>query len=199
MNNRQSKLLLISGITLVLLAVLAVVPVFYFNFRNSVGAENSTSTATQAVITPTKNVIQGKPVYLSIPSVKLNLAVIDGHYNQKTGAWTLSNNKAHFALPSVLANNEQGNTVIYGHYRPEVFVPLKKIKPGEIASVTADNGYVFNYSFVSTKAVNPKDTSIFSYQGAPILTLQTCSGAWMQNRQLYTFKLVDYQKLPATQ
>jgi hypothetical protein len=35
----------------------------------------------------------------------------------------------------------------------------------------------------------PTDATLFEYKGKPILTIQTCSGVWYQNRQLFTFDL----------
>jgi len=125
----------------------------------------------------------------------MNLQVIPGVYNPKTGAWTLTLDKAQFALPSVQPNNESGNTLIYGHYRPEVFAYLHLIKPGAQATITTSNGYSFTYTYMNSQAFNPTDTSIFTYQGSPRLTIQTCSGAFMQNRQMYYFQYDGYAKV----
>ena len=124
----------------------------------------------------------------------MKLKVVDGVYNSKDGSWSLSRDKVHFALPSAVPNNERGNTLIYGHYRPEVFARLKNIRSGEKAIVKTNNGYSFIYKFQNSKAVNPADTSIFAYDGKPKLTLQTCSGSFMQNRQLYSFEFIKYEK-----
>jgi LPXTG-site transpeptidase (sortase) family protein len=139
--------------------------------------------------------ISGNPVALSIPSLHKSLTVINGTYSKNSGQWTLTLDKAQYATPSYKPNNKNGNTLIYGHYRPEVFATLHTITPGAVATVTTDNGYEFIYKFTNTYATQPTDGSIFAYRGAPILTLQTCSGAWFQNRQMYQFSLVSYQKI----
>lgn len=138
-------------------------------------------------------VVSGKPVRIQIPSLEIDLQVADGHYDPKTTSWTLSKDKAHYAVVTPLANNTEGNTFIYGHNRKAVFSRLSRIKPGATAIVTTNNGHQFTYTFRSAFETNPKDDSLFKYQGPPILTVQTCSGLWYQNRQLFTFDFVSVQ------
>lgn len=133
--------------------------------------------------------IQGKPVRLQIPSLNIDLAVADGVYNAQNKTWTLSKDKAHYALITPLANNQQGNTFIYGHNRKQVFGSLAKIKPGAEIILHTDNGHIFTYVFRTSYETSPKDDTLFKYTGSPILTVQTCSGAWYQNRQLFSFDL----------
>ena len=88
------------------------------------------------------------------------------------------------------SNNQSGNTFIYGHNRPAVFAKLSKLQIGETVKVYTDNNHTFTYKFRSAYETSPNDASLFEYDGAPILTLQTCSGLWDQNRYLMTFDLV---------
>ncbi len=134
--------------------------------------------------------LQGKPSRLLIPRLGLDLQVADGTYNAKSKTWTLSKDKAHYALITALANNQAGNTFIYGHNRREVFANLSRLQPGDMVVVHTDNGHTFTYSFRSAYDTNPNDDSLFAYHGKPILTMQTCSGIWYQNRRLFTFDLV---------
>jgi len=174
------------------LAVLAPFAYFWYSDRQ-VAAEQTPVVVQRVDLKPTA--VTGKPVRIAVPSLKIDLAVIDGNYDKKTGEWTLTLDKAQYATPTVQPNDQGGNTLIYGHYRPEVFAYLHLIKLGAEAQVTTDNGYVFTYTFKSTEALNPRDTSIFTYQGPPRLTIQTCSGAYMQNRQMYYFDYVGYTKV----
>ena len=156
------------------------------------------------VITPPKNqqsvkisssetnkpAISGEPVALSIPSLNLNLPVIPGYYDAKNQTWTLTTNKVQYAVITPEPNNISGNTFIYGHDRSNLFASLHTIKPNAEATVTTDNGHTFYYQLSSVRVVNPNDSaSVFNYQGSPILTLQTCTGLFYQNRQLFTFNL----------
>lgn len=191
---RHTKLLA-TGSVLSIVGAAGMAPTLYYQSQNQLTAAPPTivTPALQTVNKPLA--VTGKPVRLQIASLQLSVAVADGVYNPQNGQWTLSKDKAHFALITAQPNNEQGNTLIYGHYRPEVFARLRKLQPGVEAEVLTDNGHKFVYVYKRTQAVKPTDTSIFSYQGPAQLTLQTCSGAWLQNRQLYTFEFVRYEKL----
>jgi len=134
--------------------------------------------------------ISGQPVHLSIPSQGISLDVIDGYFNSKTGNWTLTTDKAQYATTTALPNNESGNTFIYGHNRWEVFYHLPRVQLGDEAIITTDNNHTFTYKLSSVKTTDPTDTSLFDYKGPPILTLQTCTGLYYQNRALFTFQLV---------
>lgn len=133
--------------------------------------------------------ISGRPVHIQIPSVGINIPVIDGYYYPATNGWTLTNYAAQYAVQTPLANNTEGNTFIYGHNRHSVFEALLNIKLGAEAIITTDNGHTFTYVFKGALITTPSNLSLFSYQGPPILTLQTCSGTFYQNRQLFTFDL----------
>ncbi|HSE61801.1 MAG TPA: sortase [Candidatus Saccharimonadales bacterium] len=137
--------------------------------------------------------IAGKPVRVIVPARNIALPVIDGYYNEKTGDWTLTNDKAQFATITSLANNKAGSTLIYGHDTDRVFKRLEQLQPGDEAQVVTSDGHVFVYQFRSSVDVKPSDISVLSYSGPAVLTLQTCSGAWSQNRKLMTFDFVEVQ------
>jgi LPXTG-site transpeptidase (sortase) family protein len=140
---------------------------------------------------PVTQVVSGKPVRFQLPALHMDLQVIDGYHNLKNDTWTLSKDKVQYATMTPLANNSEGNTFIYGHNRKGVFNTLYQVKPGDEVIITTDNGHVFTYKFRSSYVTTPSDDSLFHYQGVPILTVQTCSGLWYQNRQLFTFDFVS--------
>jgi sortase (surface protein transpeptidase) len=179
-----------TGLTVAGLAVLA--PFVYFWVTNHQVAAQQSVVVQRVDRKPAA--ITGRPVRIAVPSLKIDLAVIDGNFDKKSGEWTLTLDKAQYATPSVQPNDQGGNTLIYGHYRPEVFAYLHHIVAGAQAVITTDNGYTFTYTYKSSEALNPRDTSVFTYQGPPRLTIQTCSGSYMQNRQMYYFDYVGYTK-----
>jgi len=196
---KSSKKLLVVGVLASTLGLAGLVPSAYFWHQTRQITEAAVaSSPTQTVTTPTvvtaPKIITGKPVRLLIPSLGMDLSVADGVYDPRTGQWTLSTSQVHYALMTVQPNDKQGNTLIYGHYRPEVFAALHTIQPGATAQVVTANGYTFTYTFKNSTVVNPADTSILSYEGRPMLTLQTCTGAFMQNRQLFSFDLVGIKQ-----
>ncbi len=196
---KSSKKLLVVGVLASTLGLAGLVPSAYFWHQTRQITEAAVaSSPTQTVTTPTvvtaPKIITGKPVRLLIPSLGMDLSVADGVYDPRNGQWTLSTSQVHYALMTVQPNDKQGNTLIYGHYRPEVFAALHTIQPGATAQVVTANGYTFTYTFKNSTVVNPADTSILSYEGRPMLTLQTCTGAFMQNRQLFSFDLVGIKQ-----
>ena len=194
---KKAKLSLAVGILLTIVGAVGIAPTLYYTMskHGSVAAQAFRTPAT-IVVDPAKPVTKGYPVSISFPSVKINdVAVVDGTYDSKTQQWTLSLHNAHFAVGTAEPNDSEGQTFIYGHYRPEVFAYLHLIKSGAEAIITTDNGYRFVYKFQESVAVNPDDTTILHYQGPPVLTVQTCSGQWMQNRQMYRFTFDRVEKI----
>lgn len=137
---------------------------------------------------PIKPMVAGMPSRIVIPALGLDLPIDKGYYDASEASWTLSGYRAQYAILSPLPNDTSGNTFIYGHNNPYVFGPLKHIAPGARAEVYTTDHHVFNYTFTNTDAVTPDNTSVLMYQGPPIMTIQTCSGVWNEQRQMYTFK-----------
>jgi LPXTG-site transpeptidase (sortase) family protein len=138
--------------------------------------------------------IAGKPTRIKIPAVMIDLPVTDGLYNAETGKWTLTTDKAQYAVMTPYANNVEGNTFIYGHNRRSVFASLLNLKVGDMVYLETDNHKVFEYKLRSYQDVSPTDVSLFTYRGKPILTIQTCSGTWYQNRRMFTFDFVQVKE-----
>lgn len=191
------KKLQITSFAIIVAGLLLFAPLSYFWLHQKIALATPSTVNVPAVAPkpPQKpNVVSGQPSELKIPSLNMDLQIIDGYYNQNNGEWTLTLNKVQYAVPSVLPNNYSGNTLLYGHYRPEVFARLHLIQPGAIAQVLTSNGYTFTYTFQNSQAFDPADTSIFLYKGVPRLTIQTCSGSLFQHRQMYYFKYDGYTK-----
>ena len=187
------------GLLFIIVGIAGAAPTLYYTVlkRGSVNAQPfSTHVANSGQAVPVRVPITGNPVSISLPSVWINdLSIIPGYYDAKTDEWTLTLDKAQFATITKQPNDVSGLTFVYGHYRPEVFAYLHHIQPGAEATVLTDNGLRFTYVFKTTFAVPPTDTSVFNYQGPPILTVQTCSGQWFQNRQMYQFDFVKVEKV----
>ena len=135
--------------------------------------------------------VSGTPSRIAFPSVNIDLAVAPGYYDAKSQSWTLSNDKAHFATITDLPNNKTGNTFIYGHNRHQVFTRLLDAKVGDRAVLTTDNGHTFTYVLRTIADIDPSNTSYLQTHRSPILTVQTCSGMWYENRRMFTFDLVE--------
>lgn len=140
-------------------------------------------------------VTAGQPAHVTVPRLGIDLPVDDGAYDAANKTWVLVSNNAYFALPSMMANDYQGTTLIYGHNNMSVFGKLKDIAPGDKVEVTTKNGLKFIYTFGSKTEVQPNDVSVFKYDGPPTLVIQTCSGAWNEIRSLYHFNFEKVIKL----
>ncbi len=134
--------------------------------------------------------LNGMPVSVQVLEAGIGVRVSPGYYNSKSGTWTLSNDRAYFVTMTTKPNTDKGNTFIYGHAFDNIFANLKKVKPGNIAIVTTDKNQRFVYRFRESHSVDTRDSSMFSYTGAPILTLQTCTGRFYQYRTHYIFDFV---------
>lgn len=191
-------LLRISAASLMIGGIFVGAPIYYYQnqLTHALGTQPSNSSVIASpVVTHAPNAVTGKPVSIQLPSVHISLPVTDGSYNPQTGDWTLSKDHAQFALPSVQPNNIQGDTFVYGHALTNIFGNLYKLRPGDKAIITTDNGYNFTYTFTSTQLFSPEDTSVFNYKGIPRLTVQTCSGSYSQHRQMYYFSYDGYTKI----
>lgn len=135
--------------------------------------------------------MSGEPARIIVPAANIDLGIEPGYYNYQKHTWTLSNTGANFAVMTAKPNNTNGNTFIYGHNNAAIFKRLMDIKPGDQAIVTTKDGKRFVYQLQTSRDTQPTDTSLFNYQGSPILTVQTCSGAWFQHRRLFTFTFVE--------
>lgn len=161
------------------------------SMRTSEVSTPSVAVAAKPVVQPTPTKIEGTPVKIDIPSLGISLPIIPGTYDSKTGKWTLTTDKVQYATITPKPNDQEGSTFLYGHYRKNVFASLHTIKSGAVATVTTDNGHVFYYEYTANRVVAPTDSAaVFDYQGEPILTVQTCTGAMFEKRQLFTFNLV---------
>jgi LPXTG-site transpeptidase (sortase) family protein len=133
--------------------------------------------------------ISGKPIRIVIPDSGVDLPIDDGYYDEASGEWTLSGDRAQYAVSSSLANTQAGDTFIYGHNNNHVFGALRHNTPavGAQALVYTDNNHIFSYRFATTKSLTPDDTSALHYQGKPQLTIQTCTGSFNEWRTLFQF------------
>lgn len=130
------------------------------------------------------------PVSLTIPDADIEISVLPGYYNERSKQWTLTNNNAHFAMMSKMPNGISGNTFIYGHNRSSVFSRLANVTSGSKVYITTESGQTYIYEYRERYSTDPNDQTVLYFDGPARLTLQTCSGAFFQNRTLYIFDLV---------
>lgn len=135
------------------------------------------------------------PDIIRIPDLEIEVDVTSGNYSEVEKNWNVSDSYAQIATISSFPNKVGGNTVIYGHNTNSIFGKTSKIRPGQKAYIETKNGNIFVYEFISEKTVQPSDTSVFEYEGDPILTLITCTGFANEKRRILTFKLIEVEKI----
>jgi len=132
-----------------------------------------------------------KPVKIEINSQAIDLAVVNGEYSHATGKWEISETSAFFAVASASPNSTSGNTLIYAHNRSNLFAKTVDLAIGDEIVVTTNSRKLYKYLVTGAEDVDPKNTTILSYQGRPQLTLLTCSGAADSTRRLTYAKLLN--------
>jgi sortase (surface protein transpeptidase) len=140
----------------------------------------------------TDELVQGRPIRIVLPSIGIDVSVVEGLYDSQNKTWTLGSNSAFHIATTPLVNNQSGGTYIYGHDIDAVFGKLSHLRIGEEAVVYTDNNKKFIYQYRKIEETSPEDNKYLSYKGDPILMLQTCSGLWSQNRIILTFDLKEY-------
>lgn len=141
-----------------------------------------------------EEIFSGRPDKLLIPSLEINVDVEEGNYMSTTKTWNISDKGAFFAVNTALPNNLSGQTMIYGHNSKNIFGKTKNLKVGDQLFLYTDNQLVFEYTYDSSSEVKPQDTSLFSYEGKPKLTLITCTGFLNKKRSLMDFSLTSVKK-----
>jgi LPXTG-site transpeptidase (sortase) family protein len=189
MKRQKLRFYFFIGLFFVLAGLLLASPRIVQHWQQKNSQPVFTAPSSQSANNLKRATVSGVPAHIDVPATGISVDVQPGYYNKSSQTWTLSLNKAQYATITPEANDGNGNTFIYGHNRPEVFFKLLKAQPGDEAIVTTTNHHKFVYKMTSRHDTKPSDDSLFRYQGPPILTLQTCSGFWYQNRSLFVFKL----------
>ena len=175
----------------VCLYVVAAVPIWVLSHINQshLVASVQIPAATRIIQTlQKKEVISGQPARISIARLGIDLPVVDGVYDSANDSWTLRDDAVQFATMTTLPNDDQGNTFLYGHNTVQVLEPVKNIVPGDLLTITATNGKVFSYTYVSDLSVTPDRTDVLAATSpTPRVTLMTCQGFFSETRRLLYF------------
>lgn len=84
---------------------------------------------------------------------------------------------AAFLLPTTAPPGSGGNSYIYAHARPGMFLPLWDIRLGDVVEVTAPSGAVRRYVVTEIHSrVAPTDVQLTLPTGDERITLQTSTG-----------------------
>lgn len=119
-----------------------------------------------------KQAVKEVPVHIRIPAVGIDLPIVVA--NVVNGYWELSDTTASYGLGSGLPG-EKGNTVIFAHARPGLFLPLQFVGlQNKIFVSTATHTYI--YKVTNITRVYPSDVAVIGPTKDETVTLFTCSG-----------------------
>lgn len=184
------KAITLLGIILLISGTVLLISLMRSRELSRVAAPSFSASTVVAAKPSSPTALYGEPVQLQIPSLGINLPIIPGYYDHKTQEWTLTTDKVQYATITPEPNDQSGNTFLYGHARKNVFGSLHTIAPHAEAIVQTNNGHTFYYRLNGALTVDPTDSAaVLDYQGKPMLTIQTCTGLFWQNRQLFYFDL----------
>lgn len=112
------------------------------------------------------------PVSIQIPSRSMNLNVEPGRIVK--GVWLISGKNASYLLGSA-APGTNGNIVIYGHNKDQIFGPIRWMHIGERITITTKEGKKYDYEVTSRETVNPNQVEVLNQTSTETLTLFTCT------------------------
>lgn len=131
------------------------------------------------------------PVRVTIPQISVDLPLTPGL--AEGGNWEVAKKGASFLANAGAGRVGRGNLVVYGHARPAIFLPLKKIKAGDKIYVRTNLGF-WVFEAESTRTVPPSETGILEDQGVAYLTLFTCIDFKDSQRFVVRAKLVESRR-----
>lgn len=141
------------------------------------------------------------PVRLEIEGIEVDAPVLPYGVNPRTGQMAVPRNVSDVAWyeygPSP---GEGGSAVLAAHVDlfnqgPGVFFRLRQLEPGDQVTVSYEDGSTQSF-VVEARVTYGKDEipleTVFSRQGAPVLTLVTCGGGFSESAQSYDSNVVVY-------
>ncbi len=126
------------------------------------------------------------PERVVIPQVGIDLPVFLAEVTNDQ--WQVADEGVSYLLGSGIPGRE-GNTVIYGHNKNNLFGPIRWLEKGVEIKIFNKKGEEFVYQLTETKTVSPDFVEILSPTKEAILTLYTCTGFWDSQRYVVRARL----------
>lgn len=136
--------------------------------------------------TLSQSLTDNPPIRIIIPSAAIDLPVKVSHLI--SGVWELSDDTASFGEGSS-SPDEPGNTVIFAHARPGLFLPLKEVKLKDYIYVMTKASW-HQYEVSDIREVSPSDTYVVRQTMEKRVTLFTCSGFFDSKRLVVVAKAI---------
>ncbi len=117
-----------------------------------------------------KNVL---PKRIKIPAVNIDLNIFPSTYKGHT--WEYTDDGVSY-LSNTPIPGAQGNSVFYGHNRPNLLGSLNKVNKGDYIEIDYSDGSTQKFEISSTFMVSPDQTHILNETDDSRITLYTCVG-----------------------
>ena len=123
--------------------------------------------------------LRSYPKKLYIPKLAKALDIAQGQV--VNNRWTVSQTGVSYLSTSAIPG-QIGNSVIYGHNRPEILGGLTQVKNSDLVFVVMENGHIVKYRIIETRQIKPTQVEILNNSPDSRLTIYTCSGFLDQAR-----------------
>ena len=134
-----------------------------------------------------------RPTFIEIPSVGIKLPVEESSIID--GVWQISFKGASH-LDKSARPGENGNVVIYGHNKNEIFGAIRWLKEGDTIKVKNEEGKEYMYRIVKTLITNPNDIQYVLPKDKETLTLYTCTGFLDSKRYIVIAESAPVEEKP---
>lgn len=158
-------------------AILGVSLIFaglYLSYQTTILSFTQTPPETSSV--PDRRAL---PTRILISKAKINLKIEETRIID--GVWQISPKLASHLITSARPK-ENGNIVIYGHNKRELFASLKKVAVGDGLTVYTADGKLHNYQVTQVLTTTPKDIQWVLPTSTETLTIYTCTGIFDSKR-----------------
>ncbi len=136
----------------------------------------------------------GKPKRLVVPSIQMGLPIVS--QTMQNGTWKVDEGVANFAEETTPFNGEIGNSVLFGHNKPDAFRPIAQVKKGDLVYIQTST-YQFTYEITEISTTNSKNVDVMKPGEGHELTLITCNGFFDEKRLIIKATLKEIMQLNA--
>jgi hypothetical protein len=115
---------------------------------------------------------------IRVPRLRIDLAIEPGVSARDVEAQATPTNAA-FLLPGSAVPGAPGNSYVYAHARPGLFLALWDVRLGDAIEIREPSGGVLGYVVTEIHPhVSPEDLTYITPTDEERLTLQTSTGSW---------------------
>lgn len=147
----------------------------FFQLAAAPTAPSTSATSIQPILTRT---VGHQPTHITIPGF-IDSSITPEMY--RDGVWSISATAASHLNTSAYPG-QPNNIIIYGHNKPSIFGPLKRLSGTEEILITLADGSIKKYKVLEIKQVTTDQLQYLHPTVGEVLTLYTCAGVFDSER-----------------